>query len=601
MKTRKKTILTQILSTLTLLTTLITPTQSTKTKEFTPVLITEIFRHGARAPLKNMLKFPEFKPYPFATLTPNGQRQHFSLGKKLQSKYYSLFSKGFNPLDQIKMFSSNAERCAISALSKLTGLVTYGQNGQRVTVDTYDILNPPYAGLNVSQPVGQYSIPPGYYPVHFLMKNESKDEIFMEDLKKVCKVAQNETEIYLSRVKDFEKYQKDLLVALNGELDDAGFGAMEVLGTKEYSFLEMVNVWDELLCFINLEGKYPKKVTGKLMDRLTLLGSTSGTMFFEGIFNKLHTTKLAEEILKWMDLRIQSEKLTGQQKYIGFSGHDSNIYPFLIGLGLASTECLVKLLKDEIPTEPCYSTPPFATSLIFELNYREPKPTDQKQIGEQYFIKVLYNGESMGFCPESLTIGDYCPYNAFKQQVKDLYIEPLFDRECLGILIEYKTWAYGIVTFLMTLAILILTRITVKVNKNPVNVRELKNLVNSFSDWSPDKKKRFQFDDSIVDEVDEEYLESQDGRGASGSDLNQPVQFSSQFDKPKGIMFGNANLKYSSDLYSGKNDLKRLFLGSGDDDEEEEEKMPMRDILEKEKKHKSDFVEKKGFKRMDTQ
>lgn len=90
----------------------------------TPVMIVELNRHGARAPitrLTDVIKSPWIEKTGKGELSPVGERQKYLLGKNLFYKYPELFSKGLNN-EEFYIRSTDFNRTIMSAFSEIFGV-----------------------------------------------------------------------------------------------------------------------------------------------------------------------------------------------------------------------------------------------------------------------------------------------------------------------------------------------------------------------------------------------------------------------------------------------------------------------------------------------
>ena len=67
---------------------------------YTPLMIAELFRHGARTPFNNLLNLDFFDKFGGSNLIPTGERQHFLLGSYIRQTYPDLF-KNYNATQPI--------------------------------------------------------------------------------------------------------------------------------------------------------------------------------------------------------------------------------------------------------------------------------------------------------------------------------------------------------------------------------------------------------------------------------------------------------------------------------------------------------------------
>lgn len=135
---------------------------------------------------------------------------------------------------------------------------------------------------------------------------------------------------------------------------------------------------------------------------------------------KLFTTQLTSSFVG-----IAKDIISGKQenlKFVLYSGHDSNVLPFMMAYNLTSSDCLwhiyVKKYKPKTASEVnqeskklddpvCNMAPDFASSFIWELN--------QNTDDNGYYIRTLFDGTAVSFCPDGKEVGadKFCPFEDF--------------------------------------------------------------------------------------------------------------------------------------------------------------------------------------------
>ena len=95
-----------------------------------------------------------------------------------------------------------------------------------------------------------------------------------------------------------------------------------------------------------------------------------------------------------MDIRIAGKNKVKLRMY---SGHDSNVLPFMLRYGIMDEECLENLYETGQSNRQCETHPTFASIFIWELNQRV---SDQK-----FFVRILFNGKDVSFCEHNESVG----------------------------------------------------------------------------------------------------------------------------------------------------------------------------------------------------
>lgn len=124
---------------------------------------------------------------------------------------------------------------------------------------------------------------------------------------------------------------------------------------------------------------------------------------------RIHTNFISKELLTRMEERIKWKKVGGRNKlkFIGYSGHETNVIAFVLGYKLSSLECLLKTIRGQTDNNNddlsspnvCFGIPGFGSSLTWELNRRKTSHVDSSDPGD-YFVRVLFNGQPLtSHCP----------------------------------------------------------------------------------------------------------------------------------------------------------------------------------------------------------
>lgn len=122
--------------------------------------------------------------------------------------------------------------------------------------------------------------------------------------------------------------------------------------------------------------------------------------FTDSTLTKFATTKLANKILNQMNYMMVKElpENEARLRYLGLSGHEFNLFPFMLGYGLTSKSCIERNLSEKNPDsfDPnCFGSPDASSNMIWELSRKKnPQAISQTDVTDesQYFIRVLYNG-----------------------------------------------------------------------------------------------------------------------------------------------------------------------------------------------------------------
>lgn len=121
---------------------------------------------------------------------------------------------------------------------------------------------------------------------------------------------------------------------------------------------------DSVVCFTNFMGKYPQGIDFKLYEYIDIMGSFHNVLVHENKFSKIKTTPIATKILKALEDKIDGGGNKNNLKFLGLSGHDGTLLPFLSILNITDSDCLLRKLKGgyiDDGSEWCLGNPPFAS------------------------------------------------------------------------------------------------------------------------------------------------------------------------------------------------------------------------------------------------
>jgi hypothetical protein len=171
--------------------------------------------------------------------------------------------------------------------------------------------------------------------------------------------------------------------------------------------------WDESTIFQFLDavesdrfytGELQPSLKQETIDKMTLLASYHSQLKFDNNqFTKLKTSqisnKMVQEMLNKLKVLAIDENAISL-KYLAFSGHNTNLIPFLHVLGLTNTKCLRakinSFMKGKVyepkngDDEWCEPIPGFAAGLVFELA--------EGLSSEGFFVTTYYNGRVFDIC-----------------------------------------------------------------------------------------------------------------------------------------------------------------------------------------------------------
>ena len=126
------------------------------------VMISELFRHGARYTLANLFNETDID-LNAGQLTAGGMREHYILGKAVKKAYSSLFADEYDH-NQISFVSTHVNRTIESAQSHFLGMYDL-QSGKKLTTIDEQFLSPPFNNNQKDKIVIKdttYALPKGF-------------------------------------------------------------------------------------------------------------------------------------------------------------------------------------------------------------------------------------------------------------------------------------------------------------------------------------------------------------------------------------------------------------------------------------------------------
>ena len=425
----------------------------TNSSELQPVLLVELWRHGARTPeyfgpsffkpnqatregpqdnkepqTQSLLQqhLTDHKPRLGRTeLTPNGMRMHYVLGKTIRGLYKdSIFSEAPKYSDY-KIYSSQYQRTIISAYSHIQGLYPKG-TGQVITTTNPTTIAPgfgPESQRTNYLPNTNSSLPHRQRLLPVVVINRTQDYLFMKGVGYgLCEGAHQKAK------KLFSEYSKKIhknYYDFGEQLEAAGHPCSEFFPDcglddnydlkhlGDFADVNKCTFYDKGRALIGMKPYY---------DQLRWIFGISyiAQKYINKQAQKMYTTHIAESVLLEIEKKMQNKS---ELKFVGFSGHETNVIPFMLGYGLTSLDCQLKKFMAEYKTseeakegkgqQKCEMSPAFAANFIWELSH----PKNDKKT---FYVKTMYNGEVIQSC-RKMTKDGYCPYEKFK----DYFVERL--------------------------------------------------------------------------------------------------------------------------------------------------------------------------------
>ena len=448
-----------------------------KKSEDNVIMIIEMARHGARAPIMDIYKRPWIEETGAGELTTIGERQRYNLGRQTRDKYPKLFTTKRMKPEEVWVRSTSFNRTIMSAVSHVSGLfeliddtVTLQfENDDPRLFPPQDMINPPTKdGFRTPLPKG--SIP---FPIHSRIGVDPEMWIFG-----AChntEVIKDDTfKAYSDKLAKSEKFMtmyNDVLKKYNLDKD---WMKDTLLSTRCFNLGDfyIMDIKDSNDPIIPENYEY-----GDLLKRCYDLG-IYGT-YTDREMSKATITPILNQIQKYFKDKTVSDKAKQiPLKYVQYSGHDDTIGAHLVVYNMANPECVQKsLVSGESETfDKCPHHPYTASNLIWELI---DGINETKDLG----VKVSYNGVYIDYCQNAKKdkYGDFfCTLTDFNNIVDTKYTKN-WDGYCVN---PSKTtdkpsnqYIVVILMIVVVLLLLVIIALAIKVSKLN-NLQQVKTLFN---------------------------------------------------------------------------------------------------------------------------
>lgn len=399
---------------------------------YTPVQINILFRHGSRAPIKNYLNFSWVEHFGEGGLTGVGMRMHYNLGQSIMRTYPKLFGdySKFNT-SSFKYRSSSVPRTVQSGLSHLHGMFQPSLTDINKGFGPSVTSGPPFDLPNFKPITYEYegtkALPYGFGT--FPIETETPKLDFYFRIYEACPLYKDMRDIGRDRIID-DYDNEELLGKVYDELKGLGFKP-EMVDEKKWSLKAISRFYDVLYTQKYFMGtNWSEKATDDFYLRLaraktlyTLLNYPTEDALL------LYTHTISKDMLQTIENYVEGKDKTKIHNL--YSGHDSNVMPFMVKSGISSLICMKKLVEGEKLHETCEHHPDYAANFIWELNLNNG-------LNDDYYVRTLFNGKPIKICSENRD-EYYCSYTNFKKTIKSRFMLKDFMGNCGNLYYPQET------------------------------------------------------------------------------------------------------------------------------------------------------------------
>lgn len=367
---------------------------------YTPIMITELWRHGVRAAAYNTFNQDYVDREGPGNLMANGMRMHYNLGRAIREMYKDSIFKDPKYTD-FKILSTTYQRTILSAVSHLTGIYPPG-TGKVITNSIASTKLPPFSGATDDATLGNDALPNRLNPIPIVTYPPIMDDYFMKGMSQVCpKADERKDAIFAENIKNKPNIFDSVIPTIEknykcGDYFKGGKWDLRTVGI--FSDVNKCNYFQT--------GQWMTG-TESIADKMKYIFGIYyiNAKYTDINIRKLYTTKMSLDIIQNFEMKIKGEN---KLKFLGLSCHESNIFPYMMGYDLISEECLVKKMKGEPVQGVCEGSPEFASNIILELTRN----------GNDHYVRVLYDGKPIRTtcASDKLVDGVYCKFEDFKQK-----------------------------------------------------------------------------------------------------------------------------------------------------------------------------------------
>ena len=417
------------------------------------IMLVELIRHGARAPLAPISQPDWVKKTGLGELTPVGQRQHYNLGKLTRLRYPSLFSKKLK-YNEYNIISTDYNRTVESAISNFIGISEPFREVEDLPFKNGDErLNPPQK-INfdaAAETKFRSPLPGGFVPFPVHMRINGTDTLFKLNNKKVCpsnsklvEYSEEKVDKYLSAspvVKSIvKKAEKIFGIKKKEKTQNDGKGEKKRVKKHdddmdgESFYRRCVHIAD-FIVMDNLNNPNPK-ISETDPDYVNYR-RCYWTWITSSFNNTLAARIMASPMLEKVVTLFEAKKRTilagkpeiAPLKLQILSAHDTTLTSVLTAFGWLENNCLNEELYHNKTIEGCKFGPEPASSIAFELRGAIDPFSAVKETGSiDLKVGVLYNGKRLKICGEK----DICELKEFTELLNNKIIFPVW-REFCGI------------------------------------------------------------------------------------------------------------------------------------------------------------------------
>ena len=396
-------------------------------------------------------------------LTKQGQRQMYSLGAEIRSKYAHIFTKNKFNANFVKGFSSLKEQCEDTAQAFSIGLYPPG-TGRSITNPAKPLFYQPkesIVGLTYTFS-NNSALPHAIHPIPVMSGYDANQPLFKEQIVETCQILERDE----LKHQEYYLYPPEFL-PLRKELSQKNLKYKFGDEAKNFDSYHINDLYEMIESYKGISGVNYPGFNNTLYKKLRIHYSYNKYNYLVGKYRvpdkfgsgtneagseifKYWTTNIANQTLHHFGVEDDKPNPLSIKKYLQrlasdfafYSMEGDQLYAFLIGMGFVTPNCLTQRFKNpqEFTAEAttaigytnlnktCMLYPKFGSTLIFELN----KTPDEGS--GQFLVKLIYNGETLDLKCRYQDSELACIYDSFENLFKQrLIAEKNTVHSCLTI------------------------------------------------------------------------------------------------------------------------------------------------------------------------
>jgi len=400
--------------------------------EEAPILVVEVFRHGARGPEMTQFDQDKYWGVNAGQLTPGGQRMHYLLGVALKEQYPTLLKK-YNP-EKIYARSTDVNRTIMSVYAHMYGI--FEANGPPLADNVVkEEAIPPFKSEIIQKTVetldNAHALPNSIQPVPIHVTTEANDNVLRPW--SACPQANtwyNDGMVDRESRSVFDTDMKDTVKSFN----DKNIKVNNVMELYALADLSITNKFQG----IPLPGKITlDSQEFKDLNFFAEWVTIKSVDLFEDQIS-LYALGLLNNIYDFLNGRANG---TNALDFVFLSGHDTSLLNLLIPFGITNKTCFRENYKNikakkEVPFPEC-QFPTYASNLIFEL-YEKPEP----------YLVFKYNGKPLQFCGKDKNKCTLPEFASFIKKATKSYTQSDFQEKC-ALNTDQRNYLWLIILFVV--------------------------------------------------------------------------------------------------------------------------------------------------------